>query len=153
MQPQRKYAAVAIALAAAALALVSAEVTAAATQRPTARTASLPAALAGTWTRRITQAENTRFGIADPPDCISIMTIARGGTVTLRGTGCRIPSHAAEYTGSIVQVRPGVVRIDFGVGFPSIVAWKTSGRLLLVRALRAADNGDRVQWTGTWRRK
>jgi hypothetical protein len=154
MQRQRKGAGIAIILAAAALALASAAVAHGATERPTAVSASLPGVLVGTWTRRITQAENTRFGIADQPDCVDVLTIARDGRMTLRGTACRYAGDALEDSGKVVQVRTGVVRMDFGVGFaPPVVAWKVSGRLLFVRALSASDNGERVLWTGTWRRK
>jgi hypothetical protein len=123
-------------------------------QRPNGASISLPGGLVGTWTRRITAAENIEFGIADPPDCVNVLTVASDGGVSLRGIACHFAAHATVVTGKITPLRAGVVRIDFGaLPSPPIVAWKVSGRLLLLKALRAPDNGDRVLWTGTWHRK
>lgn len=151
MQRQRNRAAVAVAVVAA---ILGSAVAHGATMRPHRESAKLPRALVATWTRRITAAELARFGIQSTPDCVDVLTIAGNGDVTLRGTRCKAPVDATVYTAKMTQVRPGVIRIDFGAGItPPTVAWKVSGDLLLVKALSAAFNGDRVLWTGTWHRR
>ena len=145
-----------ISLAAAALAAASAGTTLTA-GRASARAGvrPFPAALVGTWTRRITPADDARFAIQGSDyACLNTLTVTSAGKITLATTGCKIAATNGTAEGSIVPGAPGLVKIDFGL-FPSasLVAWSVSGRALKLRALRAPDVGERELWSGTWTRK
>ena len=121
--------------------------------RPAAR--PFPTALVGSWTRRITPADDRRFGIQGADyKCLNTITVARSGNITLRSTGCQVAADNTVNSGTITPIAARVIRIDFGVlPNPPVVAWSVSGRVLRLKALRSPDQGERELWTGTWNRK
>lgn len=149
----------AIALAATALAAVSAgtgrSARHAADRLGVTDARPLPKALVGSWTRRITPADDKRFGVQGSDyRCLNSMTITGDGGLILRSSGCRIPGNNGVISGTITSTAASVVRIDFGV-LPTapVVAWSVSGSVLKTKVLRALTNTDRELWTGIWKRK
>src|SRR5712691_12353469 len=76
--------------------------------RPAAR--PFPTALVGSWTRRITPADDKRFGIQGSDyKCLNIITIARSGKITSWATGCQVATGNERVFGTITPIAARVV--------------------------------------------
>jgi hypothetical protein len=121
-----------------------------------ATTATVPAKLVGSWSRKVTAADNKRFSKihASAQTGVWQISIAKSGALKVFDPG-RVKAGAKTSTlKGTLSVTGGRLSIKAGCPTKNSYGWKVSGRLLTITYVSDKNCGDRAAvFSGVWKRK